>query len=91
MIIFSNAFEPSSPEFISNIIIGIHGANLANAIFKNKNTKLIELYPFQTNQNADFYKYMAEQRNLKYLRFFCKNITNTKIFVDLKKLEKILN
>ena len=75
----------------SNIIIAIHGANLANAIYKKKNTKIIELYPFQTNQNADFYKYMAEQRNLKYSRFLCRNINNTKIIVDINRLKKTLN
>lgn len=74
----------------SNIVVGIHGANLANCIFKSKKTKLIEFYPSDSQINADFYKYISEQRNLDYHRINCQYNKDQKLILDLKVLETLL-
>ena len=74
----------------SNIVIGIHGANLTNCIFKLKKTKLIELYPHNTNVNADFYKYIAEQRKLKYYRINCHQDINNELNLNVQSLKNLL-
>ena len=75
----------------SNIVLGIHGANLTNSIYKIKFTTLIELYPSDTNLNADFYKYISEQRNLNYYRINCPSDKNNQLILNFNKFEKLLS
>lgn len=75
----------------SNIVISVFGSNLTNAIFKRKGESVIELYPHQTFKNADFFKYIAEQRNLKYFRINCDLNKNEELLIKYKQLNKILN
>ena len=50
----------------SNVVIGIHGANLTNTVFKEKGGSVIELFPFDSIRDGCYYEYIAEQRNLNY-------------------------
>ena len=75
----------------SNVVLGVWGANLTNCIFKKRGGTLIELYPDETQKNADFYAYIAEQRKINFFRLNCKQNLNSELLIDMHNLKKILN
>ena len=77
--------------FTRNIKNIKQAANLTNSIYKIKSTTLIELYPSDTNLNADFYKYISEQRNLNYYRINCPSDKNNQLILNFNKFEKLLS
>ena len=60
----------------SNVVIGVHGANLTNTVFKEKGGSVIELFPFDSIRDGCYYEYIAEQRKLKFFRINCKENNN---------------
>ena len=73
----------------SNVVIGIHGANLTNTVFKEKGGSVIELFPFDSTRDGCHYEYIAEQRKLKFFRINCKE-NNNGILVNYSELSKVL-
>ena len=77
----------------ANCIIGAHGAALTNLVFCKPHTKVLELKPFgHPGQN---YKRISIINNLRYRSILSKKKylkkENGDIFVDLKKLDKIIS
>lgn len=78
----------------AKIVIGAHGAALANLIFCKKNTKVIEFFP-KKHPNM-VYKKISKIKNLKYNSLRSNNISyndesSGDILVNLKKLKKLIN
>ena len=77
----------------ANCIIGAHGAALTNLVFCKPHTKVLELKPFgHPGQN---YKRISIINNLRYRSILSKKKylkkENGDIFVDLKKLDKMIS
>lgn len=75
----------------SKFIIAPHGAGLANIIFCERNTKIIEFFP--KNHTNKLYKRISKINNLKYKSLCSKKIKNKDkgdIYIDLKMLKKII-
>jgi capsular polysaccharide biosynthesis protein len=79
----------------ANTIVGAHGAGLANIIFSERNTKIIEIKPFD-HQNQIFSK-ISDINNLDHKLMLTRNpIKKLKnmpgdIFVDIESLNRILD
>lgn len=77
----------------SNFIIGAHGAGLTNLVFCRPKTKVIELKPF--GHPGKYFQTISKLNNLNYQSIVSKrkflNKKNGDIFVDLKKLDKIIS
>lgn len=83
----------------AEILVSIHGAGLANILFMNENTWLIELQkePAGQDEPADvLYRNFAETLGLKYNMIPCKpagadaSLYTSDIFVDLSELTSLL-
>ena len=79
----------------AKIIIGAHGAAFANLIFCKKSTKVIEFFP---KKHPNFVnRKICKMKSLKYKflesDYFKSEINNNygDIFVNLKKLKKLIN
>ena len=92
IIYFDNKSAKEQIEIIINskIVIGIVGANLANIVFKQKNDKVIELFPHQVVRDGIFYNYVSEQRNLNYHRLNCNQNDNGEIIINYENLNKLI-
>ena len=76
----------------AKIIIGPHGAGLANLIFCKKKTKVIEFKP-KTNKNYLF-KRISKINNLNYKMINLKHIKNNPngdMFLKIDKIDEIIN
>lgn len=76
------------------VLLSIHGAGLANLIFMQLGSKVIELHPDTENYNSCFY-HLAEAVGMKYYYSFepgdHPNPQEANISVDLNKMKKLLN
>ncbi|MDI1323154.1 MAG: glycosyltransferase family 61 protein [Algoriphagus sp.] len=78
----------------TKVLLSIHGAGLANLIFLPKQSKVVELLPDVDRYNSCFYHLASALRKEYYYSFEKADHPNPQeanIFVDLKKLKKILN
>lgn len=78
----------------AKIIIGAHGAAFANLIFCKKNTKIVEFIPKKHPNLVN--KKISKLKDLKYTLIRSKYVSkknhlNGDIYVDLKKLKRIIN
>ena len=74
----------------SNTIIGLHGANLTNSVFK-KNGNLVEIMSGKGALSSELYMHLAEQRKINYYRIQFKKNKKNETVVDYKKLNNLLN
>jgi capsular polysaccharide biosynthesis protein len=81
----------------SEIIIGVHGSDLADIIFAHINCKVIELIP--TDHLKPYYKNIANNKGLNYECLFCESLSlrntiagpsNMKITVNIDDLENLI-
>ncbi|XP_050405112.2 uncharacterized protein LOC126820938 [Patella vulgata] len=82
----------------TDILIGIHGSGLTNAIFLPGHSGLIEMFPdssIEYPSARDHFKYIAGWRKLKYLRGdYRKNnyrFPNYNIHIDPHNMNKLIN
>lgn len=77
----------------ARVIMGPHGAGLANATFMTANTTIIEIASLDSNENSICYWTLANQKNMDYYYIPC-NFTKEKSFwlseSQIRYLEKIL-
>ena len=78
----------------AKIVVGLHGAGLANLVFCNSNTKIIE---FKNNEKVKQYENLAKKNNLHYRSIINKplkfNFNNQQghIKVNIEELNHVLN
>ena len=74
-------------------ILAPHGAGLANLVFCNKNTKIIEIRP--NNHPNEVYRKISQINNLNYKLYSTPNLKNLNeigdIKVDISVLENLIN
>lgn len=76
------------------VLLSLHGAGLANMIFMQEGSKVIELHPNAENYNSCFY-HLASAIGMKYYYSFelgdHPNPQEANISVDLEKIKELLN
>lgn len=70
-------------------IIGPHGAGFANLIFCKKNTMILEIKDKSFKLNM-LYKRISKICNLKYIAYTSNKNFNQKMYIDIKKIKKII-
>jgi capsular polysaccharide biosynthesis protein len=78
----------------TSVLLSIHGAGLANMIFMQEGSKVVELHPEVDRYNSCFY-HLAEAVGMKYNYSFepgdHPNPQEANVSVDLTKMKKLLN
>ena len=84
----------------AKIIVGYHGAGLANLVFSSSHAKVIELYPKAKQKIRINIKIISKIKNLEHIFFFIdyknnknklKNLTYYDGIVDMVNFKKLIN
>ena len=71
----------------TKLIIGLHGAGLANILFCKKNTKVIEI---SLNKWPNMYKKLSSCLKLSYKKILAKEYSNDQVTLSISKMKNLL-
>jgi capsular polysaccharide biosynthesis protein len=80
----------------AELLVGIHGAGLANILFMPESAVIVEFRKFDNGKNV-FFEYLADALKLRFQLLYChavdesQSVQDADLYVDVKALKSILS